>query len=76
MQGADYRVHVVGDEVYCSRIESEADDYRYGAGQGHAVAMEPDALPEEWAERCRSLAADLGLLLAGIDLRRTPSGDW
>lgn len=25
---------------------------------------------------CRPIAADLGLSLAGIDLRRTPSGEW
>jgi hypothetical protein len=74
--GDDYRVHVVGDEVYCSRVESKADDYRYGARQGHALRMTPELIPDDWATRCRELAEHLGLLLAGIDLRRTPDGDW
>jgi glutathione synthase/RimK-type ligase-like ATP-grasp enzyme len=74
--GIDYRVHVVGDEVFCTRIESKADDYRYGARQGATVSMEPASLPDDWPDRCRALAADLDFLLAGIDLRCTPDGAW
>lgn len=74
--GVDYRVHVVGDEVFCARIESEADDYRYGGRQGLSVSVEPATLPDDWPDRCRALAADLNFLLAGIDLRCTPDGAW
>ncbi|MTD55245.1 ATP-grasp domain-containing protein [Amycolatopsis pithecellobii] len=74
--GDDYRVHVVGDEVFATRIQSAADDYRYGSKQGATVAMEPVILPPEWAQRCRALAADLDFALAGIDLRLTPDGEW
>jgi hypothetical protein len=74
--GVDYRVHVVGDEVYCARIDSEADDYRYGAKQGKAISFAPASLPDDWPERCRALAADLDFRLAGLDLRRTPDGEW
>ncbi len=74
--GTDYRVHVVGAEVFCARIESEADDYRYGARQGAELSMHAADLPEEWTRRCRALAAEMGLDLAGIDLRRTPDGEW
>jgi glutathione synthase/RimK-type ligase-like ATP-grasp enzyme len=74
--GTDYRVHVVGSEVFCARIESVADDYRYGARQGAEMSMEAACLPDDWPQRCRALAADMGLLLAGIDLRRTPDGEW
>jgi glutathione synthase/RimK-type ligase-like ATP-grasp enzyme len=74
--GVDYRVHVVGDGVFCSRIESGADDYRYAARQGSEVSLEPVCLPDDLADRCRELAAGLGLRLAGIDLRRTPDGAW
>ena len=74
--GVDYRVHVVGDEVFCSKVESEADDYRYGSRQGATVSVEPATLTENWAERCRALAATMGYFLAGIDLRFTPDGAW
>jgi hypothetical protein len=74
--GTDYRVHVVGDEIFCTRIESAADDYRYGARQGAEMSMNAACLPDDWPQRCHALAADMGLLLAGIDLRRTPAGEW
>jgi hypothetical protein len=74
--GDDHRVHVVGDRVFCSRIVSEAVDYRYGHDQGMPATLEPALLPAEWARRCRELTADLGFAIAGIDLRRTPAGEW
>ncbi|WP_406389673.1 RimK family alpha-L-glutamate ligase [Streptomyces sp. NBC_00887] len=74
--GVDYRVHVVGDDVFCSRIESGADDYRYAARQGAEVSLSPACLPDDLPDRCRELAADLGLPLAGIDLRLTPDAAW
>jgi hypothetical protein len=74
--GTDYRVHVIGEELFCHQVTSEADDYRYASRQGVSVNMRPSALPPEWANRCRSLTAAMGLAVAGIDLRRTPEGAW
>jgi hypothetical protein len=74
--GIDYRVHVVGDDVFCSKVESEADDYRYGSRQGATLSIESVTLPEHWAERCRALATAMGFFVAGIDLRLTPDGAW
>ena len=71
--GADYRVHVVGEEVFACRILSTADDYRYSPEQVDLQACE---LPSEVAARSRALAASMGLPVAGIDLRCTPQGDW
>jgi glutathione synthase/RimK-type ligase-like ATP-grasp enzyme len=34
ISGVDYRVHVVGDEVFAARLVSTADDYRYADGPG------------------------------------------
>lgn len=72
--GADYRVHVIGDEIHGHRIESEADDYRYAGSSG--VRLRPWRVPDELRPRVRALAASLGLAMAGIDLRRKPEGDW
>lgn len=74
--GIDYRVHVVGDEVFSTRIVSTATDYRYAARQGARRTMAASHLPTHIAERCHRATRELGLLLAGIDLRRTPDGDW
>jgi glutathione synthase/RimK-type ligase-like ATP-grasp enzyme len=74
--GRDYRVHVVGDEVFATEIVSEADDYRYGGRQGFDVELKAYALPDDCAQKCRALAASLALPVAGIDLRRTAEGAW
>lgn len=73
--GLEHRVHVVGDEVFACTIHSEADDYRYAATDG-GVEMHPCALPDEIAERCVRMVAGMQLHLAGIDMRRTPAGEW
>lgn len=70
--GTDYRVHVVGEEVFACRILAEADDYRYDRGASIA-ACELDA---ELTRRCKDLSRGLGLTVAGLDLRESATGDW
>jgi glutathione synthase/RimK-type ligase-like ATP-grasp enzyme len=72
--GTDVRVHVVGAETFACEVRCTADDYRYP--DGHDVALVACTLPPEVDARCRRLAEDLELPFAGIDLRRTPDGDW
>src|SRR5215472_1078555 len=72
--GTDHRVHVVGTEVFPCEIRCQADDYRYPGQQG--VEIWACRLPQEVEDRCRSLANVLQLPVAGIDLRRTPEGQW
>ena len=74
--GIDYRVHVVGDEVFATRIVSTATDYRYAFTQSAQRTMAATRLPGHVADRCQHATRELDLLLAGIDLRRTPDGDW
>lgn len=74
--GDDYRVHVVGEELFACQITSEADDYRYAARQGATAALRACHLPDDVARRCQALAASLNLPVAGIDLRCTPDGHW
>jgi glutathione synthase/RimK-type ligase-like ATP-grasp enzyme len=74
--GDDVRVHTIGDQVIATRIRSEAIDYRYGRREGHAVEMEPALLPADVESSCRRLASELDLLLAGIDLKVTPDGEY
>jgi len=74
--GTDYRVHVVGDDVFACEVISEADDYRYAGRKGATVRFRPCDLSGELSSRCRSLVARLGLTVAGVDLRRSTDGTW
>lgn len=76
--GFDVRVHVVGDEVIATRVDSAATDYRYGDRGGHpddAARLTAFPLPADVADRCRALTAALGLAFGGVDLRFTPDGE-
>ena len=74
--GREYRVHVVGNEVFACEIVSAADDYRYAGRHGGTVTIRACDLPEECSDRCRALAAAMDLVVTGIDLRRSPEGRW
>jgi glutathione synthase/RimK-type ligase-like ATP-grasp enzyme len=76
LPGDNVRVHTVGDEVFATRVRSEAVDYRYARRQGHAAEMEPTDLPDSVAEACLRLARAAGLVIAGIDLKQTPEDEW
>jgi glutathione synthase/RimK-type ligase-like ATP-grasp enzyme len=72
--GTDHRVHVVGNELFACEVISEEDDYRYS--RRHEVEMHTCRLPRDVEDRCRLLAVTAQLPVAGIDLRRTPEGEW
>ncbi len=74
--GENVRVHTVGDQVFATRVYSEAVDYRYAGREGHEVRMEPIQLQPKIAESCLGLARKLDLLLTGIDLKETPDGQY
>jgi len=72
VEGVDHRVHVVGEQVFACRIGSAKADYRYD----HSATLNEVELPAPIKDRCLRLAQLLGLSLTGIDLRRTPKGEW
>jgi len=74
--GADYRVHVVGDDIFATRIVSDRDDYRYASDRAGSLSVVACEVDEDVASRCRWTAHRMGLLVAGIDLRQTPDGEW
>lgn len=75
--GTDVRVHTVGGKVFATSISSDAADYRYAEREtGRAATLRALDLPNDVAARCATLAADLGLAVAGIDFRRTPEGNY
>src|ERR1035437_3219725 len=74
LPGVDIRVHVMGRQVFATQIETDATDYRYSNREGLPRTMRGIELPAEVAARCVALARALGMVAAGVDLRRTPDG--
>jgi glutathione synthase/RimK-type ligase-like ATP-grasp enzyme len=74
--GVDHRVHVVGDRIFCCRIESDDVDYRWPGFDELMPLRVQETLPKAQADLCRQTCKELGLGLAGIDLRRTSDDRW
>jgi len=74
--GVNIRVHVVGDQVFATRCRSNVIDYRHAASLGGETTLEPMQLPAHVEDACRQLNDSSGLLLSGIDLKRTPEGEY
>jgi glutathione synthase/RimK-type ligase-like ATP-grasp enzyme len=74
--GIDYRVHVVGRDVFACRIVSTADDYRRAEMQGLSVEFAASTIPDALADLCRRAARAAGLHVAGLDFRVTADGVW
>ncbi|MET0340205.1 MAG: glutathione synthase [Polyangiales bacterium] len=73
--GVDVRVHVVGEALFATRVDSDVTDYRYARRQGGEARLTAVELPTSLAARCVALTRGLGLELAGIDLKITPDGE-
>jgi hypothetical protein len=74
--GEDVRVHVIGTDVFATRVTSTATDYRYaGSDGGRPARLEAVELDDALAQRCVDLARSLGLRFTGLDLRVPPEGD-
>jgi len=74
IDGVDYRVHVVGEEVFACEVMCSADDYRFSIVE--IAEVRAYSLPPALEDKCRRLAVAMQLPLAGIDLRRTPQDEW
>ena len=74
--GDNIRVHVIGDRLFAIRIQTDAVDYRYAGEEGYARRMLPTTIPKETATACLQLSQEFGLLMAGIDLKETPAGEY
>ncbi len=74
--GTNIRVHVVGEDVFATEVETEAVDYRYAGRDDVSVDMRAIQLPDEINEKCVKLSRRLDLPLCGIDLKRTPNNEY
>jgi glutathione synthase/RimK-type ligase-like ATP-grasp enzyme len=76
VEGPDIRVHIVGDEIFATELISDADDYRYAARDGRSLSAQSIEIPPQVAAACVGLTKACGLVIAGIDLRRTRHGEY
>jgi glutathione synthase/RimK-type ligase-like ATP-grasp enzyme len=76
VEGHDVRVHVIGDRTICTKVVSEASDYRYAHRSGADVRLEPTDIDAALAARCVQMTRAMGLHLAGIDFRVTAANEW
>jgi RimK-like ATP-grasp domain len=76
IDGHDVRVHVVGDTVFATAIESNGVDYRYsGQSSGKEARLQAIEAPPDVERRAVELSAALGLPVAGLDLMVDRHGD-
>lgn len=75
--GDDVRVHVLENEIFPMRIQSDAIDYRYYKSHGSFAKFDPQMRPpEEISSACVRFAAKSGVLLAGFDFKVDREGRW
>ena len=72
--GDNVRVHVVGEQVFATRVHSDAVNYRYARLEGGNCELAEEALTPEIAKTCIRTSRRLELDFAGVDLKITPEG--
>lgn len=70
--GTDIRIYLIKDELFPVEIQSKTVDFR---NDPYAPRV-PITLPDAVAQTCFQIAQTLGLVYAGIDMRRTPAGEY
>jgi hypothetical protein len=74
--GPEYRIHTVGNQIFASRVISDADDYRHPDRNNTQTEILPSEVPSEVASLCIRASRNLNLSVAGFDVRRAPNGKW
>ncbi|MDF2192096.1 hypothetical protein [Paraflavitalea sp. CAU 1676] len=76
LEGTNIRVHVVGEQVFATEIDTNRLDYRYAHKQGGQTHLAAIQLPPKIEAQCLALSKWLQLPLVGIDLLRTHDDQW
>jgi hypothetical protein len=73
--GVDYRVHVIGDEAFVTRLLAKNEDYRRSSlVENEEIVVEPAHLPLQIIEKCIAFTKRLGLIVSGIDFKENQNG--
>lgn len=69
VEGTNVRVHVIGERIFATSIETETVDYRYASKYKAKSKLRPYDLDSNTKEKCIKLTKGLGLDFSGIDLK-------
>lgn len=72
IEGTDIRVYKVGNQLFPVEIQSDDLDFR----TDEDAKRVPITLPDEVAAHCHLIGQTLDLMYTGIDMRRTPEGEY
>jgi glutathione synthase/RimK-type ligase-like ATP-grasp enzyme len=73
--GVDYRVHLIGDSAFVTRLVAQNEDYRRSCIiNGEDVVAEPAQLHTQIIAKCVSFTKQLGLIVSGIDFKESSDG--
>jgi glutathione synthase/RimK-type ligase-like ATP-grasp enzyme len=73
--GDDYRVHVIGDEAFVTRVVAENVDYRRTSLiENEPILVEAAELDREIVDRCIAFTHSQGLIASGMDFKQHASG--
>jgi glutathione synthase/RimK-type ligase-like ATP-grasp enzyme len=73
--GDDYRVHVIGDEAFVTRLVAKNVDYRRTSLiDGEQIQVEAGELDPEVVGRCIAFTHSLGLVASGMDFKQQAGG--
>jgi hypothetical protein len=75
VRGVDYRVHVVAEEAFVTRLVAPNEDYRRSAlADQEDILAEPADLPRDLIDRSIRFTHALGLVVGGIDFKESKDG--
>jgi glutathione synthase/RimK-type ligase-like ATP-grasp enzyme len=73
--GDDYRVHVIGNEAFVTRVVAENVDYRRTSIiNKEPILVEAGELDSDTVHRCIAFTHSLGLIASGMDFKKQTSG--
>ncbi|MCX5919844.1 MAG: hypothetical protein NTW61_00735 [Candidatus Melainabacteria bacterium] len=72
IEGVDIRVYGVGNQLFAAEIQANTIDFR----EDPQAKIIPIVLPEAIQQQCLQVMQLCDLCFTGIDIRRTPAGDY
>jgi hypothetical protein len=76
VRGPDFRVHVVGERTFATRLESDDPDYRRALLSDEvSVEVRAEELAADVLDRCVAMTRQLGLIVSGIDFKQRADGE-
>jgi hypothetical protein len=70
------RVTIIGEQLFCVRIDASSDDSLDWRKQGRGVRLKPLRAPVEVEQKCMAFMDEAGMVFACLDFIVSTQGDW